>query len=76
MDEGLESLAQLAREINSALVRVGRADWRREFNVKFWSCNRDRALALAAEYRVKLLKAVANPGLDRASDGLLSPVRR
>jgi hypothetical protein len=76
MAESLESLAQLAREINAALVRVGRADWRREFNVRLWSCNRDRAVALTAEYRAKLMKAVVNQGLDQASQKLLSAARR
>jgi hypothetical protein len=76
MDEGLESLTQLAREINNALVKVGKADWRREFNVKLWSCNRDRALALAAEYRAKLLKMVVSRGLEEANNPLLSPLRR
>jgi hypothetical protein len=76
MDESLESLAQIGREINAAMVRVGRADWRREFNVRLWSCNRDRALALTAEYRAKLMRLVASRGLDQARDGMLSPVRR
>jgi hypothetical protein len=76
MAESLESLAQHAREINAALVRVGRADWRREFNVRLWSCNRDRAVALTAEYRAKLMKAVVNQGLDQASQKLLSAARR
>jgi hypothetical protein len=76
MAESIESLAQLAREINTALVRVGRADWRREFNVRFWSCNRDRALALAAEYRAKLMRVIVSQGLDQTSDRLLTAARR
>jgi hypothetical protein len=76
MAENLDSLAQLAREINAALVKVGRADWRREFNVRLWSCNRDRAFALTAEYRAKLMKAVVNRGLDQTGQGLLSAARR
>jgi hypothetical protein len=76
MDESLESLAQLAREINTALVKVGRADWRREFNVRFWACNRDRAVALGAEYRARLMKLVVSRGLDATGDGFLSSARR
>ncbi len=76
MDESLESLAQVAREINTALVRVGRADWRREFNVRLWACNRDRAIALIEEYRARLMRLVVSRSLDQTSEGMLSPLRR
>jgi hypothetical protein len=56
MAEQLQTLSDLAKEINYTLVKVGRASWRREFNSRLWACNRERALALIAEYREFLSK--------------------
>ena len=75
MVENLQSLSELAREINAALVRVGRAGWRREFNAKLWACNYDKALALIIEYREKLTALVGSQGWDETSQQLFSPLR-
>ena len=75
MVENVQSLNELAREINAALVRVGRAGWRREFNAKLWACNYDRAFALIVEYREKLTALVGSQGWDEASQQLFSPLR-
>jgi hypothetical protein len=75
MAENLQSLSELAREMNAALVRAGRASWRREFNARLWACNRDRALALIAEYRQRLTSLVEARGWDETSEQLFSPLR-
>jgi len=75
MAENLQSINELAREINAALVRVGRANWRREFNARLWACNRDRALALIAEYRQRLTALVGARGWEETSEQLFSPLR-
>ena len=75
MDENLQSLSELASEINAAMVRVGKPGWRREFNARLWSCNRDRALALIAEYRQRLTAIVGASEWDEASQQLFSPLR-
>ena len=68
MAEQLQTLSDLAREINTTLVKVGRANWRREFNSRLWACNRERALALIAEYREFLSKLMVTG----VSDGFAS----
>ncbi len=75
MAENLQSISELAREINAALVRVGRAGWRREFNARLWSCNRAKALALIAEYRQRLTALVGASGWDETAQQLFSPLR-
>ena len=75
MAENMQSLSELACEINAALVRVGRAGWRREFNARLWACNRDRAFALIVEYREKLTALVGSQGWDETSQQLFSPLR-
>ena len=50
------SLRELAEEVNLALVRMGHANWRREFNARLWACSRDRAIALINEYRHRLVE--------------------
>lgn len=61
VSEDLRSLRDLAHEMNAAMVKAGRASWRRQFNAKLWACNRDRALALIAEYRERLA-SLSGPG--------------
>ncbi len=75
MVENLQSLNELAREINAALVRVGRAGWRREFNARLWACNRDKGLALIAEYRQRLIDLVGARGWEETTQQLFSPLR-
>jgi hypothetical protein len=66
-----QSLFELACEMNRALVKAGRPNWRREFNARLWSCNRDRALDLIAEYRQKVLVLIGPRNWDEASRQLL-----
>ena len=60
MAEQSKTLNELAGEINVALVKVGRASWRREFNSRLWACNRDRAFLLINEYRRVLTDIMVN----------------
>ncbi len=62
MAEQLQSLNELARQINAALVKVGRASLRREFNARLWACNRERAMAVIDEYREILADMVVSRG--------------
>ena len=75
MTDNVESLNELAREINAGLVRLGRANWRREFNAKLWACNRDKALALIGEYRDKLIRLAGAAGWDEIEQLLFSPLQ-
>ncbi len=75
MAETPMSVNELAREINLALARVGKPDWRREFNTKLWSCSRDRALEVIAEYRYRLMGLMVAQGWDESSTRLVSAAR-
>lgn len=69
-----ESLTDLAREVNTALVKLGKANWRREFNEKLWACNRSAALALIAQYRAMLARLAEAAGWEDFQQ-TLSPIR-
>jgi hypothetical protein len=74
MAEQIESLTELSREINVALVRLGKSSWRREFNTKLWSCNQDKALALINEYHDRLVRLARSIGWDEAEQQLFMPL--
>ena len=75
MAEKIESIVELALEINNALVRLGRSNWRREFNTKLWSCNRDKALSLIDEYHDRLVRLARSTGWGEAEQQLFSPLK-
>jgi predicted glycosyl hydrolase (DUF1957 family) len=75
MDYMTGSLSDLAREINGALVRLGKSNWRRQFNIQLWSCNRERALELINAYHDRLVRLARNSGLDETDQHLFSPLR-
>ena len=75
MGDNAESLTDLAREINAALVRLGKANWRREFNARLWACNSDRAIALINEYHERLVRLADTAGWDETIQYLFSPLR-
>jgi hypothetical protein len=75
MAEEVESLTELAREINVALVRLGKSSWRRDFNTKLWSCNRDRAIALINEYHNQLVRLARTLGWDENEQQLFMPLQ-
>jgi hypothetical protein len=70
------SLFELASEMNRTLVKAGRPNWRREFNARLWSCSRDRALDLMAEYRQRVLAIIGPHNWDEVSRRLLVLPRR
>jgi hypothetical protein len=74
MAETIESLTELAREINVALVRLGKSNWRREFNTRLWSCNRDKAIALINEYHDRLVRQARSVGWDETEQQLFMPL--
>jgi hypothetical protein len=76
MVETAQSLSELARDMNMALVRVGRASWRREFNARLWACNRDKAFELIGEYRKKIVSLISSQGQDASGEWLVPLVRR
>lgn len=68
MAEQLQSLSDLARQINVALVETGHAGLRRDFNIRLWACGHDRAIALIDEYRDMMTGTVTVGGpVERAS---------
>jgi len=69
------SLSDLAREINGALVRLGKSNWRRQFNIQLWSCNRERALELINAYHDRLVRLAHTSGMDEEEQHLFSPLR-
>jgi hypothetical protein len=70
-----ETLTDLARDINGALVRLGKSNWRREFNARLWSCNRDKALDLINEYHDRLVRLARSRGWDETDRELFTPLR-
>jgi hypothetical protein len=74
MDILSRSISDLARDINGALVRLGKTNMRREFNIELWSCNRDRALELIKAYHNRLLRLAQTTGVDDAEDNLFAPL--
>jgi hypothetical protein len=75
MAEKSETLTELACDINGALVKLGKADWRREFNARLWSCNRDKAIALINEYHDSLVRLALSSGWKKSEQELFSPLR-
>jgi hypothetical protein len=69
------SLNDLAREINGALVRLGRSNWRRQFNIQLWSCNRERAIELINAYHDRLVHLARASGMDEEEQYLFTPLR-
>jgi hypothetical protein len=76
MAEKIESLTELAQEINVALVRLGKSNWRRDFNTRLWSCNRDKAIALINEYHDRLVYLARSIGWDDTEQQLFMPLPR
>ena len=75
MVEQLQSLTELAHQINLALVKAGCAGLRREFNEKLWACNRERALALIVEYRKALVNSLVSTGSGDLAASLSTPLK-
>ncbi len=69
------SLNELAREINGALVRLGKSNWRRQFNIQLWSCNRERAYELINAYHDRLVRLARASGMDEAEQHLFTPLQ-
>ncbi len=69
------SLSELSGDINKALVRMGKSSWRREFNTRLWSCNRENALKIIREYHDRLVRLARTNGWDEADLHLSSSLR-
>jgi hypothetical protein len=75
MAEKIESLVKLSSEINNALVRLGKSNWRREFNTELWSCNYEKALGFINEYHERLVRLARSVGWDETEEQLFSPLK-
>jgi len=69
------SLSDLAHEINGALVRMGKSNWRRQFNIQLWSCDRERAFELINAYHDRLFRLARTSGMYEEEQHLFSPLR-
>ncbi len=74
MTEKSENLSELAGEINATLVKVGHAEWRREFNSRLWACNRDHAFSLITEYR-RILEDIMDHGISERAMSDIAHIR-